>query len=159
MKLHEIAQKVPDGSYVAVKYTDESRDILKKFVDELDIPNQLSRSKYHTTLIYSRKYNPNIEVDQSKYPIELVGKELTVFPTQDGKRALVMKFDSPELVDRHNYLMSEYDLTYDYDEYVPHVTLSYDIGDLTYDHFDGTLPTVTVHDEYVEDLIFDWQNK
>lgn len=158
MKLYEIAKKVPDGSYVAVKYDDESRDKLYEFAEKLNLPNLLPKSKYHTTLIYSRKYNPDIKEDQSLYPLKIKGKELHVFDTQDNKRALVMKFDSPELVERHNFLMSEYQLQYDYDEYIPHITLSYDIGDMDVD-FSGKFPIMTVTEEYVEDLIFDWQNK
>jgi len=158
MKLCEIAKKVPDGSYVAVKYDDESRDKLYEFAEKMNLPNLLPKSKYHTTLIYSRKYNPDIKEDQSLYPLKIKGKELHVFDTQDNKRALVMKFDSPELVERHNFLMSEYQLQYDYDEYIPHITLSYDIGDMDVD-FSGKFPIMTVTEEYVEDLIFDWQNK
>lgn len=158
MKLYEIAKKVPDGSYVAVKYDDESRDKLYEFAEKMNLPNLLPKSKYHTTLIYSRKYNPDIKEDQSLYPLKIKGKELHVFDTQDNKRALVMKFDSPELVERHNFLMSEYQLQYDYDEYIPHITLSYDIGDMDVD-FSGKFPIMTVTEEYVEDLIFDWQNK
>ncbi len=158
MKLYEIAKKVPDGSYVAVKYDDESRDKLYEFAEKLNLPNLLPKSKYHTTLIYSRKYNPDVKEDQSLYPLKIKGKELHVLDTQDNKRALVMKFDSPELVERHNFLMSEYQLQYDYDEYIPHITLSYDIGDMDVD-FSGKFPIMTVTEEYVEDLIFDWQNK
>lgn len=158
MKLFEIAKKVPDGSYVAVKFDDESRTRLYEFAKELKLPNPLPKEKYHTTLIYSRKYNPDIEVDQSIYPLEIKGNSLTVFNTQDEKRAAVIKFHSPELVARHNHLMSEYQLEYDYDTYIPHITLSYDIGDMELD-FSGEYPTMVVTEEYGEDLIFDWQNK
>lgn len=158
MKLHEIAKKVPDGSYVAVRYDEESKDALYEFAKNLNLPNLLPKEKYHTTLIYSRKYNPNIKIDQSLYPLKVKGNELHVFETQDNKRAAVMKFDSKELVERHNFLMSEYQLEYDYDEYIPHITLSYDIGDMDLD-FSGEFPTMVVVEEYKEDLILDWQNK
>ena len=52
-------------------------------------------------------------------------------PTQGAKtRCLILKIDCPELVARHKELMDEHEATYDYPVYQPHITLSYDIGDL-----------------------------
>lgn len=50
-----------------------------------------------------------------------IGKEVT--------RSLILLLHSPWLVMRHNELRRVHDATHDYPEYIPHVTLSYNIGD------------------------------
>ena len=42
---------------------------------------------------------------------------------------LVMLLDSPDLSARHKELMDKYDLNYSWDDYKPHITLSYDAKD------------------------------
>ena len=85
---------------------------------------------------------------------EIVAKptELHVFETFDKKRALVIKLDCPYLLERHKYLMQKYDLTYDYNEYIPHITLSYDIGEMEIPK-DVKFPKFfRIQAEYQEDL-------
>ena len=50
--------------------------------------------------------------------------------------------------------MQKYDLTYSYDEYIPHITLSYDIGDFDISKLNvKDLPSnFTINTEYKEDL-------
>jgi 2'-5' RNA ligase len=158
MKLYEIAQKVkPDGTYVAATMDKDSLNKIKTLQKELNIPNEISRSKMHTTIIYSKKYNPNVKADQSNYPMEAKAKELTVFKQRNDKNALVLKLECQGLEDRHNYLMTEYNLTYDFPQYHPHITLSYDCGDFNPSNYKGELPSVTFVSEYVEDLIMNWK--
>lgn len=157
MKLNEIAKT--SGTYVGVKLDDESCDRLKKLCKELGVPNRVPRDKLHSTIIYSRKHVPDLKADNSSYPIEATSIKLDIFDTKDKKRALVLKIKCKELVKKHNNIMSEYDATYDYDEYIPHVTISYNCGDFNISDFKGELPTVTFSSEYVEDLVLNWQNK
>ena len=125
----EIKEK---GIYVAVKYNQSTGDDLLDFIKKYNIPSTLKAEDFHTTLIYSRKFADIKELDDNMEDSEIVAKptELHVFETFDKKRALVIKLDCPYLEQRHKFLMKKYDLTYDYDEYIPHITLSYDIGDL-----------------------------
>lgn len=161
MKLNEIAElvKKPLGTYVAAKLDTKSKNSIVELCEELNLTNRIQRDKMHTTIIYSRVYNKNVVADNSQYPMSATGKELKIFPTQDGKRALVLILDCPSMVKRHNDLMSEYELSYDYDKYNVHITLSYDVGDMNIDDIDVKLPNVTYVSEYVEDLILNWQNK
>lgn len=159
MKLNEIAKKIPDGSYVGVYFDKDSIKAIKELTLSLKVPNRIPSDKMHSTIIYSRKYVPELKADNSHYPMEAVGKELHIFNTQDDKRALVMKLDCQALVDRHNDIMAEYQTTYDFPEYIPHITLSYDCGDFDPSDYSGKLPKVIILEEYVEDLIMDWQNK
>lgn len=158
MKLNEIASK-PDGTYVGVKYDRESCKIIKQLALDLGVPNRITSDKIHSTVIYSRKYVPELKANNDIYPMNARGLELTIFDTRDGKRALVLKLKCQRLVDRHNQIMSEYQTTYDYPEYVPHITLSYDCGDFDPKSYKGELPKLTIDEEYVEDLVLDWQNK
>lgn len=120
------------GIYVAVKYNQSASDDLLDFIKKYNIPSTLKAEDFHTTLIYSRKFADIKELDDNMEDSEIIAKptELHVFETFDKKRALVIKLDCPYLEQRHKYLMQKYDLTYDYEEYIPHITLSYDIGDL-----------------------------
>lgn len=147
------------GIYVAVKYTERS---LKEMFDKLSkimvIPNQIPFDKIHSTIIYSKKYD-KLETAEYKVmkPVALA-KSFEVWKTQNGKSALVVLLDAPDLSIRHKWLMKNHDLTYDYDEYKPHITLSYDVPD----DFDvpKTMPEISliVDHEYQEDLIDDWSN-
>lgn len=161
MKLNQLVttSKTPDGVYVAVNLNKESCDKIKKLANDIGVDNVVARGKMHCTVIYSRKYVPDIEVDQSVYPMEANAKCLHIFRTFDNKNALVLKLDCPQLVERHNFIMDKYKTTYDFEEYIPHVTISYDCGDFNPEDFTGELPNIVFVGEYLEDLILDWQNK
>lgn len=159
MKLMEIKRKQPDGIYVGLNVDKETKLRIKQLCKTLKIDNRVSGDKLHTTLIYSRKYVPDIKLNEELYPMTVKGKELEVFDTRDGKRALVLILDAPKLTERHNEIMSEYQTTYDFDEYRPHITLCYDCGDFEPKSYGGLLPEVTYTGEYLEDLVLDWQNK
>lgn len=158
MQIHEIVKQ--RGTYAALCVLDPANAMLLQYVADNSIPHKTSSSEKtkHVTLIYSRTYCPQMKADASeKYICKHTGFD--IFPTGDGKRALVMLLSAPSVVKRHRLLMSEHPATYDYPQYKPHITLSYDIGDMDV----STLPLFTddiiLGDEYVEDLVLDWQNK
>ena len=147
----EIKEK---GIYVAVKYNQSAGDDLLEFIKKYQIPSTLKAEDFHTTLIYSRKWADIKELDENMGDSEIIAKptELHVFETFDKKRALVIKLDCPYLEERHKYLMQKYDLEYDYDEYIPHITLSYDIGEMEVPK-DVKFPEFfRIQAEYKEDL-------
>lgn len=168
MKLREIKEerrKQQRGTYAGVKYSPESVEALQKFMKHHKIPNPIAPNKIHTTLLYSRKYLPNYKPQgMLKYPLKARFKEYVVWktsppdPKQEPWNCLVMKIDCPELEKLHKKYMEEHDAEYDYDEYHPHITLSYNIGNLDVTHlppFDGHLDIV---EEYGENLNLDWAN-
>ena len=55
--------------------------------------------------------------------------------------------------------MDEYKTTYDFPEYIPHITLTYDAGDFDPSSYTGDLPEIEYASEYVEDLVLDWTDK
>ena len=142
------------GIYVAVKYNQSAGDDLLDFIKKYEIPSTLKAEDFHTTLINSRKCADIQDLDDDMGDSEIVAKptELHVFETFDKKRALVIKLDCPYLEERHKYLMQKYDLEYDYDEYIPHITLSYDIGEMEVPK-DVKFPEFfRIQAEYKEDL-------
>jgi hypothetical protein len=147
------------GTYAGIRFSGDDVDALVKLCKDLRLPNPTPREDLHITLLYSRKYIPNLElwedIDEWAYP-----DKFHVFPTHDGKRALVLKLRSSYCIMRHTMLMDKYDATYDYEEYHPHVTLSYDIGDKAMPSFENlnTMPKeFHLALEYMEDLKLDWK--
>lgn len=147
-------EKEQKGIYVAVKYTQSACDDLLDFIKKYQIPSVLKAEDFHTTLIYSKKYADIKDLDDDIGDSEIVAEptELHVFETFDKKRALVIKLDCPYLDERHKYLMQKYNLTYDYDEYIPHITLSYDIGDMEIPKDIEFPKFFRIQAEYQEDL-------
>jgi hypothetical protein len=93
-----------------------------------------------------------------KNPIVVEPKGLNIFQTQEGANCLVLEFYTPDLVKRHESLMSKYNLTYDFDSYIPHTTLSYSSGDFEIpDDIDfKALGQLHIVKEYHEALNLDW---
>lgn len=142
------------GVYVAVKYNQSAGDDLLDFIKKYEIPSVLKTEDFHTTIIYSKKYADIQDLEDDLGDSEIIAKptELHVFETFDKKRALVIKLDCPYLEERHKYLMGKYELEYDYDKYIPHITLSYDIGEMEIPK-DAEFPEFfRIQGEYKEDL-------
>ena len=126
MKLDEVTKTDPQITFAGVNLSKETEDNIRQYQAALKIPNP--NKDLHITLLYSRKYLPDYKalgtMDETAKP-----KSFQVFD-HGGKRALVLKLDSSYLIDRFNTLMKEHDARYDYDQYQPHVTLSYDLEDI-----------------------------
>lgn len=146
------------GIYVAVKIGGDSKRCLQQITNQYTIPNMISFSKLHTTIVFSRKFDHIVPNSANRFKGIITGYK--IFLTRDEKNGLVVELDSKDLVNRHKELMSMYDLTYEFETFIPHFTLSYDVGD----NFDVTkLPipncSIVFESEYVEPLDLDWANK
>lgn len=170
MKLRDLKEQptpTKPGTYAAVKFDDSTNSAISQYVSDNNIPNGCAVSKLHTTVVYSRKHLPDLQALGTISP-PWVGTptELDVFDTRptDGstpKRCLVLKYVCPELDKRHNFIMDEHEAQYDFDEYIPHVTLSYDIGELDIKKLpdvSAAIPEIRITSEYVEDLNLSWAN-
>lgn len=115
--------------------------------------------------MYSRKYLPDY-TPLGEYAIPYYGIptefDIWISNSDDGPatNCLVLKYDCQSLIDRHRYLMGKHGASYDYDDYIPHVTLSYNIGD----NFDLSklsdikkdIPVLVITQEYGQDLNLNW---
>jgi len=163
MKLEELMETEKEkGSYAGLRFSDGTKKAIKDYAIENKIPNRLASNKMHTTLLYSRKYLPDYE-PAGKLEQPMLGKfdKFEIFhsqPDEEGKVAncLVMRYKCEEQTNRFDALMKEHKATFDFDEYKPHVTMSYDIGDMDIKDlpkFEGEIELV---EEYGEDLDLDW---
>ena len=166
MRLEELMEdKTPDGTYAGVRFDDDTKKAINDYISDNNIPNGVANSKLHTTLLYSRKYLPDYKAQGDiEPPFEGTPTKLEVWqsqPDEDGNKSncLIMTYDCPDLIQRHKELMDEHKASYDYDEYKPHVTLSYDIGDMDIKELPDiskAIKKVGINKEYQEDLNLSW---
>lgn len=154
-KLNE--DQTPDGTYAAVKYTDQTTNLLDEYTKENKIPNPVKKDELHTTLLYSRKYLPKYKPQKYEQPIKAKFDSFDVWESRSDENdeisnVLVMKIKCPELEKRHEYLMKEHQATYDFPKYIPHITLSYDVGDLDTSNLSKIKDELYISHEYKEDL-------
>lgn len=166
MKLHELREALKQkGTYAGVKFSKDTQESLVDYMREAKIPNMLDKDKLHSTLLYSRKHCPNYKPAS---PVEYIGTPIgldvwdTDAPGGGKSKCLVLKYSCPALEKRHAQLRKEHGATHDFPTYNPHITLSYDIGDVNPDDFPDVrkfLDVIKIVDEYSEDLDLDWTPK
>lgn len=128
LKFSELLETDKQPMYVAVKPDNKTVQMIDRLIDRYQIPKPIPSHKFHCTLIYSRK--PTLEpVDQIHRIYKATINKFDIFNTRDGKRCLVLKLSSTDLQVRHKELMTELDASYDFPTYIPHITMSYDVGD------------------------------
>lgn len=166
MKVIEIIEekKTPDGTFAGVRFDEETKKALDEFIKDNDIPNPIDLNKVHSTLLYSKKYLPDYKAaGKLDEPWEGEFKHFSIFGStpEDGGEAskcLVMEYSCPEQTARFDELMEKHKATYDFDEYKPHVTLSYDVGGLDEKKLPKFKKGLRIVEEYQEDLSLDWKN-
>lgn len=139
-----------EGLYVCAKFSDLTLDAIERLQRDLKVPNPVPREKIHSTIVYSRVTVPYVAASGS-FEVATSG-ELEVWDTKSGK-TLILKLDSEYLAFRHNYAKA-LGATYDYPDYKPHITLSYDVGAAS---FKGkvSINVVLAHEEK-ESLDLSW---
>jgi hypothetical protein len=137
------------GTYAGVRYSPETERLIKTFITRYDIPNP--NLDIHTTLLYSTSECPNYMPDTVPAYGDIKFKEFRYFGS-----SLVIELDAPGLVMRHKALMKLHNAVYDHDEYIPHITLSYDcnveLSKLQQSYFNFKFIPTT---EYKEDLVME----
>ena len=165
MKLDNfLSEKKEDkpGTFVGAHFSAESKAKFMEAMKAMDVPNPLNKTEMHLTLIYSRKNLPEFKArGKMDPPIVVKAKKLNIFPTKDKVNALVVELDAPEMVARHESIMKEHGATYDYDKYIPHITLSYNCGDFDVDKHNVAeiLGSLEIIEEYDEELELEWVKK
>jgi hypothetical protein len=115
-----IKEQYKNGTYVAAKFSPKSCTALVELQNKLKIqPTPLA--EFHVTIMHSRK--PFDYPEYQEIYSEVQTKEFHIF--EGTHRALVLLLDSKYLEKLHQDMMKQYDATYDFDKYVPHVTLCY----------------------------------
>lgn len=139
-----------EGLYVAAKYSELTLDALEELQRSLRVPNPVPREKFHSTICYSRVVVP-YKVSSGSFEVASAG-HLEVW-NHGSSPVLVLVLDSDYLRCRHMYARA-LGATHDFDDYTPHITLSYNVGPLS---FSGDVQIPVVLDrEYKEPLKLDW---
>ncbi len=118
--------KPREGLYVAAMFDADTQRNVDAWLKRQNVPNAVAGASLHTTIVYSRvpvQFEPKHTVDVE---INTAYSNLEVWDTNSG-HTLVLHFFSPYLHIRFHEAMAA-GATYDFDEYKPHVTLSYDVG-------------------------------
>lgn len=156
MTLLENDSNFANGVYCSGKPSTSTTDALASFCAVNDIPNPISKSDMHTTIIYSEQGNPNFEW-QPTYQEPIKAKFAGFDMFGEEKNVLVLKLKSPELSRRHKELMEEYGLSYNFDEYRPHITLSYDAEGFDISKLDDYFGDLIITGEDANELDTDWE--
>lgn len=149
LSLNETARPTDMGTFVGVRFSTETINNIVNWMKKNGIDKPVTSDLLHTTVTLDKErffdwkpisFNPPLEINPSSYSFELFGPENDV---------LVLKFDCPELRERHMMSREEYDVKWDWGEYKSHLTLSYD-GDNDIDNLE--LPTfpLIIDREYVQ---------
>lgn len=110
------------GVYIGMRLSEESINKILEFIKVNKIKNGVNKDDLHTTIIYSTK--PDRVKLTPLRNAEGVFSKFSKFG--EDKNVLVMEIDCKELEELHEYYMSNYNLSWDWDSYKPHITLSYD---------------------------------
>lgn len=143
MLLRELAPATSKpGTYAAVKFSEATEKSLVELQESLGIPNPLDSSEFHSTLLYSRKHLPNYLPLGELTPVQTSDSEdftLDIWASNGGeKNILVLIYPCEWLKSRWESLSEEHGASWDFPDFTPHITLSYDVGDFK-------LPERTVH--------------
>lgn len=150
------------GTYAGVRFSPNTVKTLRAYGKSNKIPNRLPHENFHTTLLHSKKHLPNYEpAGEYDTPMKGVPLGLEVWPSQPDdagkvKNCLVLAYSCPPLYQRHHKLMNQHGATYSFDEYKPHVTLSYDIGDFDIKKLPAFEEELEIVSEYDEELKDSW---
>lgn len=119
-----------NGAFIELKFDNETLKNLKNYFENTNIPNSIPLKEIHTTLLYSRKGIENyIPSNKLKGEI-LIPKKLHIWKTQENTNCLVCELENSKIVKYHNNLIKYHNASHDYPEYIPHVTFSYNCGNL-----------------------------
>lgn len=140
------------GTYAGIRFSEDTNKALE--VLSFQLPNGIT--DFHTTLLYSRDNLPNYIPQGEIYPIWSVDLDtisLEKWDTEDGNSIAVITYRCPNLESRHKHLTKAHNAKWDYDSYIPHITLSYNIEDFDLSNLDmSALTKIEIVSEYSEPL-------
>jgi hypothetical protein len=157
--------KQEKGTFVGLRAAKDTARQLVQWCIKNEIPNPTKQETFHVTLLCSRKYLPDyVPAGQLEEPYLCIPERFTIWKTsttnQTGPQTncLVVRLQSPKIVARHQFLLSEHRATNEHDIYIPHVTLSYDVGELNSSQLQIIDFELVFDCEYHNDLKINWVN-
>lgn len=148
-----------NGAFIGLTFNEETLSNLKDYFEKNNIKNCIDLSEVHTTLLYSKKGISNyIPTNKLKGEI-LIPKALHIWKTQEGSNCLVCELKNDRIVKYHNNLIKYHNASHDYPEYIPHVTFSYDCGNLDENSIELPDFNFVVENEQLKSLDENWLQK
>ena len=157
MRLFDITS-TEKGSYAAVKFDPTTVKALEAYQYDNQIPVPLAADEFHSTVMFSQKYVPEFKTLGAIPEWQGMFTQWDIFPSDD-EQALVLKFECHELTERFQEIMDEYDATWDHDDFHPHITLSYNVGDLDISKLPKYDGPIIIIEEYNNDLDLGWSEE
>ena len=140
------------GTYAKAVPCKDSKNKIAELVNLLNINNSVSPHSLHTTVTYSRKVVPELESSVLPEPIIATPIGFAIFKS-NMYNCLVILLESLGLNSLHQQAMA-LGATYDYDQYHPHITVSYDFqGEVPDDEILDVIGNLNFIEVIVEDLI------
>jgi hypothetical protein len=125
----KLEAQVRKPTYSCAVLTTQSSCQLYNMLKALKVPVNLLPSEFHVTIVYSTKaisYQPGLDffpivLDPLTYSYDLFGEK---------KDHLVLKINHENLQQLHKRSREEFGASYDFPEYLPHITLAKDVQDI-----------------------------
>jgi 2'-5' RNA ligase len=140
-----------DGTYIALKATPRTKsDLIDWMKENRVIYSDNEVFDPHVTLIFSRGEKVEVEL-LSELEYVYGFKKYTVF----GDTCLVIEIShisGANISRRHKYLMNEHSFTWDFHEFIPHVTISHKLGMIDVSKLTPYKGELKFTGEYCEDL-------
>lgn len=158
MKIRELVteQKKSKGIFIGVRFSKDSKDQIMSLIEELGIENPIPKDDLHCTVIYTKTPIPELlDMDNELSPhIFATVNKFELFKSEEGNDCLVLLLTSKELTAYHNQIIKDYNAKYTFDEYKPHITLSYNCTDKELVNVDPTkyIKNVEIISEYSKEL-------
>lgn len=120
--LEEIKKRA-NGTYVCLNASEKSSEQLESWAKSHKIPDP--NWDHHITVTYSRKPVPEVENYKFKLPISVKISEWKLFNNPDGSKCLVGVIEDKRITKHHQNIKDIYGATHDFNDYTPHITMSY----------------------------------
>lgn len=119
------------GTFAAVKPSASTMEEIIKWCKANNIQNPIAPNDLHCTLAFSKVPAPTLKDHIFDLPITAKITKISLFG--DNHNCLVLELDSPALHAQHELIHDQYNLHYDWPDYKPHISVTYD--------FVGEMPT------------------
>lgn len=161
--LYEGPERRQPGTYAGVRFDPDTIERLQELQSDLGVPEPLGSADFHSTLLYSRRFCPDYKAKGELSPVitsDDTTFKLEIWPSNSGeKNVLVLQYTCEWLEERHAELMDKHRATWDHPDYIPHITLSYNVGEWTPKDYTvkfGNKKPIVIVEEYQEVLDLEW---
>ena len=117
------------GAYIKLTYNYDSMVNLYDYILNHNIPNNILINDIHTTLLYTKRQLDDYIPSNKLNGIKVTPIKFEVWKTYDGLNCLVLIIENKELNILHNHIIKKYNGKHIHDQFIPHITLSYSVGD------------------------------